>query len=45
MPSHLIKNCQKLKISLYYIFLFFDMAVYLRLKGNKEFLFNIKKII
>ena len=32
------------KLGIYYIILFFNLAVYLWINGNEEFLFNIKKI-
>ena len=41
----LFKVNKYLKISFYYTILSLDLAIYLWLKDDKRFLFNIKKIV
>ena len=36
---------KSLKVGFYYTILPLNLAIYLQVKGNKEFLFNIRKII
>ena len=44
-PIILFEINKNMKVSFHCIILLFNLAIYLLIKNNKEFLFNIKKII